>query len=248
MKVRFCEDKNHIRWVSTDGLQKLGQREIAVTVPWPKQDPRDISITRLFQFIENYLMKQTKRILPKQTMHYGWNTLRFVADEYNISGIGTNTLLIEERTNSLPEEASYMPGISRTIALQQLQDEAMRRNHITGDAIYPNYSQFALTCKRVTPKTIRLFRPLRMHRAYEPDVQESGWFLGCCDEGHDHDNSDELGMTHLHHLVEQFPGLFPYLAMPIDTLLVFGEDQVIVFRPNEQEGQLDSENLLTSLP
>jgi hypothetical protein len=73
-------------------------------------------------------------------------------------------------------------------------------------------------------------------------------FIGCCDNDHDHNNAEELAKLHLIHLVEPFPGLFPYLAMPVDTKLVFETSQVIVFRPDEQGGQVDSGNLLSSLP
>lgn len=46
-------------------------------------------------------------------------------------------------------------------------------------------------------------------------------------------------MVHLFHLVERFPGLFPYLGMPVGTMLVFEEEQVSVFHPGD---------LLASLP
>ncbi len=86
------------------------------------------------------------------------------------------------------------------------------------------------------------------HRAWQPEIHDSGWFLGCCRSDHDHNNSAELAKIHLLHLVGQFPGLFPYLAMPVDTKLVFETNQVIVFGPEEQEGQVDFGNLLSSLP
>jgi hypothetical protein len=76
----------------------------------------------------------------------------------------------------------------------------------------------------------------------------SGWFVGCCDQEHDHDNPHELATVHLLHLVQRFPGLFPYVAMPVGTALLFEENQAIIFRPGEQEGQVDPSRLLSSLP
>jgi hypothetical protein len=249
MQINFKSAENQSRWAWTEGLRTLGQHEIAVLIPWTEQDSRDILVTRLFQFVEDYLIEQPKRILPKQTMRYGWTTLRFVTDEHNLSGIGTDTLLIEERQNSFSEKNPlYVTGVTRTLALLQLQHEAIRRNRVAGNAIYPHHSQQALVCRRVTPETIRHFRPLKADRAWEPDIHDSGWFIGCCDQDHDHDNPDESAMIHLFHLVESSPGLFPYLAMPVGTMLVFEEHQAIVFRPDEDEGQVDPGSLLSSLP
>ncbi len=240
MQINFRATENQTHWAWTDGLQTLGQREIAVMVPWPEHDPRERLMINLLRFIENYLIGQAKRILPGQTMHYGWTTLRFVRDEHNLSGAGTEVLLIEELEHPFAlDDTSYVPGVAHTMALMQLQEEAVRRNKITGDVIYPHRSHFALVCKRVTPESIHLLRPLRAHRAWQPEARNSGWFFGCCSEEHDHDNSEELATIHLIHLVEHFPGLFPYVAMPVDTMLVFEESQAILFRAGEQGGQVD---------
>ena len=77
-------------------LQTLGQREIAVMVPWPEHDSRNRLVLNLLRFIETYLADQSKQILAAQTMRYGWTTLRFVHDKYNLSRVGTEALLIEE--------------------------------------------------------------------------------------------------------------------------------------------------------
>ncbi len=249
MQIHIRSTGSQERWVWTQGLQTLGQQEIAVMAPWPEGDPRDRLLAHLLRFLEQYLSSQPKRILPGQILRYGWTLLRFVADEQNRSGAGTDALLIEEMQDPFAQGApSYISGVARILALLQVQHEAMRRNTITGDAIYPHRSQRAMVCTRVTPETVQRLRPLRADRAWRPDVQDSGWFLGCCDREHDHDDPDELGMIHLFHLVERFPGLFPYLAMPVGTMLLFEESRAIVFRPGEDEGQIDPASLFTSLP
>jgi len=249
MQICFRSTENQACWAWTHGLRILGQREIAVIIPWSEQDLRTMFITRLLRFLENYLISQPKRILPEQTLHYGWTTLRFVEDEHNLSGAGADVLLIEEMQHPFfADDSSYIPGVERMVALMQLQDEAMQRNSVTGDVIYPHRSQYALVCTRVTPGTVHVLRPLMVHRPWQPNVQESGWFIGCCNQDHDHDHPDELNAIHLYHLVSQFPGIFPYLAMPVNTALLFEKDQVILFRPGEQNGQVDPGNLLTSLP
>ena len=75
---------------------QLGQQEMAVRLFWPELDPRDQEIRLLLNFLGNYIAEQPKRILGGQTLRYGLTMLRFVADERNESGLGTDRLLVEE--------------------------------------------------------------------------------------------------------------------------------------------------------
>lgn len=249
MQIHFRDAENQWCWAWTERLRAWGQREIAVMFPRSGPDSHDLLITNVLKFVENYLISESTQILPGQTMRYGWTTLRFVRDEQNLSGQGTEILLIEEMEHPFSlDEISYVSGVAHTLALMQVQQEAMRRNRVNGDAIYPHRSQHALVCNRVTPRTVSLLRPLMAHRAWKPNVRDSGWFIGCCSNDHDHNRSEELGMIHLIHLVEQFPALFPYVAMPVGTQLVFEENRAIIWRPGEQGGQVDPGSLISSLP
>ncbi len=136
MQIHFRNTENQLRWAWTDGLQTVGQREIAVIVSWPERDPRDKLLTHLFRFLENYLIIQPKPILPQQTLRYGWTMLRFVSDEHHFSGAGPDALLVEEKQYPFAHDSSsYVPGVARSLALLQLQHEAIQRNRIKGDAI-----------------------------------------------------------------------------------------------------------------
>ncbi len=249
MQIHFQKVKDQSRWAWTEGLRALGQREIAVMLPWLEHDPRDRLIPDLLRFLESYLRSQSKRILPGQTLRYGWTLLRFMSDDHHLSGVGPDALVIFEMKDPFAqEEPFYVPGVAHTLALFQLQQEAIRRNRITGDAIHPSRLERALVCRHVTPEALGHLRPLMAHRAWPPTPGESGWFVGCCDQEHDHNDPAELATVHLLHLVERFPGLFPYVAMPVGTALLFEVNQVIIFRPDEPEGQVDPGKLLSSLP
>ncbi|WP_126628350.1 immunity protein Imm33 domain-containing protein [Dictyobacter alpinus] len=248
MQLHFRKDEQHVRWVYTDGLRMLGQRELATQISWPEHDPREKLLIDLLRFLEDYLRSQPRRILPGQTLRYGWTMLRFVNDEYQLSGAGADTLLIEEEKHAFThDDPSYGMGVAHTLTLLQLQHEVMRRNHITGLGDHPSPAHIALTCARVNPETIAHLRPIMAHRAWEPTARESGWFIGCCDHDHNHDDPAELATIHLRHLVESFPGLFPYITMPVGYQIFFEEHQAVIFHPGEQYGQVDPEGLLTSL-
>jgi len=249
MPIYFSTGMATPRWAWTEGLHQFAQQEIAVRLSWPEQDPRDQAIRYLLNFIGNYIAKQPKRILEGQTMRYGWTMLRFVADQQNESGLGTDRLLVEElREPFHAHEPVYVSGASCAIAVVALQDAAIQRNRMAADAEYPHRSQLALVCSRVTSETIGTLRPLIAHRAWQPDIQNSGWFIGCGEDDHDHDDPDQLGQVHLLHLVTGFPGLLPYLALPVETMLVFEQGHAIIFRPGEEHGQVDAVPLLQELP
>jgi hypothetical protein len=42
VQIHVRRAENQVRWVWTEGLQTLGQREIAVIAPWPEHDQRDL--------------------------------------------------------------------------------------------------------------------------------------------------------------------------------------------------------------
>lgn len=240
MQIRMSTGDALPRRAWTEGLEALGQQELGVTLPWPQGDARDEQVMRLLRFIEGYVSSQPRRIMAGQTMKYGWSTLRFVADEQE------NRLLIEELSNPHTSgESAYVPGASRAVALQE---EVLRRLRITGESGHPHRSNTAIVCNRVTPETVGSLRPLQVQRLERPDGRYSGWFVGCVGGGHDHDDADQLEQVHLVHLVARLPGLFPYLALPVGAALLFEAEQVVVFRPGEQEGHSDVAPLLRELP
>src|SRR5260370_38923920 len=122
MQIHFRSAENQVRWAWTDGLRTLGQQEITVMVPWPEYDPRDLRITHLLRFLEDYLSSQPKRSLPGQTLPYGWTILRFVADERILRGEGPGVFPIEENQRPfLHNDSSYEPAERQTVALLGLQ-------------------------------------------------------------------------------------------------------------------------------
>lgn len=249
IQIHFRNTEGQERLAWTEGLQKLGQREMMVLLSGLEHDRRDAPVSDLFRFLENYLQSQPKRILPGQTLRYGWTLLRFVDDEHNLTDAGKEFLLIEEMRYPFSDtDPSYTPGVVRALTLLQLQRDALRRNKVSSDAIYPHRSQLALVCTRVTPENIQSVRPLVAQRYQQPDVRKSGWFISCCDQNHNHDDPDELDQIHLYHLVGAFPGLFPYLAMPVGAALLFEQTYAVVFHPGEDEGRIDPGELLSVLP
>ena len=81
MQIHFSEHQAGQRYAQTEGLQALGQQELAVPLFWQQGDQRDQQIIRLLKVIGQYISDQPKRITAGQTMQYGWSMLRFAPGE-----------------------------------------------------------------------------------------------------------------------------------------------------------------------
>lgn len=229
------------RWAWTEGLTRLGQRDMAVPLAWQEGDWRDRQITRLLTFIGDYVSGQPKRILAGQTMRYGWTGLRFRESTLNDGDRNLERLIIQEIAEPMQaSEPNYVDGAMQAITVLAIQGKAAIRNNIRQECEHPNYSDFAIVCNRVSPEGGSAVFMMRQAREDdEPVPHDSRWFIGCTDRQHDHSNSSNLGKVHLVHVVEHYPQVFPYLAFPDGSAVVFENDEIIAFHPDESEGYRD---------
>lgn len=121
----------------------------------------------------------------------------------------------------------------------QLQDDVMRRNRISGMAIHPHRTHRVLVCNEVMRRNGSLSEPLVLNRTEPDTMDDSGWCVGCNSPNHNHDDPNVLDFVHLLHVVQVFPTILAYLAMPVDTMLVISQAEVIVFPPGSEAGALD---------
>jgi hypothetical protein len=244
MDVRFTRNTVGQRWAYTQGLAGRGQAEIAVPLRWPEGDPdsqtvipRDRAVVKILDYIHAYIAEQPKRITAGQTMTYGWGILRFRPREASDAGSPVDALIVQERTNPFSDEVpTFEDGVVRVLALEDAQNQALRRNKITGTSEHPHRWQMALVCTRVRSQG---GTSLFMERTEAKEAWDSGWCVGCVGQQHNHDNPDDLHTVHLTHLVANYPRMFPYLAMPVGTSVVLDPDKTIMFRPGEDTGYED---------
>lgn len=81
---------------------------------------------------------------------------------------------------------------------------------------FPGASASALVC--TATGTSR--HALMLKRTRPMDARDSGWYVGCTDERHDHEDPANLQAVALGTIPEQFPWLDPFFALPVDTDLV----------------------------
>lgn len=242
MNVHFTPGEGGVRWAWTEGLTALGQAEIAVPLTWPEDQVRDHQIVRLLEFVKHYVTKQPKRILPNQTLTYGWTTLRFAQQKIPSLPGGADWLVVSELGEPFGSDpGAFIAGAEQAIGLLQAQEDALRRNRITGHAEHPHRFHRAVVCTEVMRRDGSLTEPLVLLRSREPDnsTHDSGWYVGCNRPDHNHDDPDELEFIHLLHVVQIFPTTLAYLAMPVQTMVVISDAEIVFFPPGSDAGVLD---------
>lgn len=250
MQVCFTSNSDGARWAWTEGLREVAlrseqeapQAELGTPLPWLPDELRDGQVERLLTFLHRYLIRHGNPIRAGQTIRYGWTTLR-TRPMPESGGEGHEQLVLQEMADpftapAAESDAAFADGVSLATALLGVQEEALRRNQITGTADHPHRSDTAVVCSRVareggTPLTLARLALTERH------VHDSGWFVGCQDRDHQHDDPEELRGVHLRHVVAAYPWVFPYLGLPAGSSLTHSEAGIVLFRPGERRGQVD---------
>jgi hypothetical protein len=246
MGIQFVLGSEGRRWALSDGLATLGQREMAIPLGWPDGNWRDRQVERLMNFLAGYVESQSRRILPGETMRYGWTTLRFrdTVAEDGIQVVGR--LIAQELAEPLRDvEAMYVDGAGKAVALTTLQGYTAIRLGLE-ETEHPHRSQIAVVCKRIAPEG---GSPLFLWRQAVPEEDwteerrkhDSRWLVGCTDREHAHNDPAEVEPAHLSHLVAGYPHLFPYLALPDETCVIFYEERTEVYKPGDPNVLTDDE-------
>lgn len=239
MRIAFSGETALYRWAWTEGLEPLGQLDVTVPLPWQAGDARDGEIERLLAAVADVVANWGLRFRQGDTFNYGWTTLRFEAGA--AAGDSAGRLVVSELAEPLlATPPTYARGAALIAALQRTQAEALTRNGIEAEPAHPHRSELAVICTRVPPAGPEYPRPLVLERLTDPQRDESGWVIRCADPAHDHDTPQALASVRLLHIVAGFPGIVPYLALPVGCAVLLEEREVIVFRPGENTGSPDS--------
>jgi hypothetical protein len=218
--------------VRTDGLHAVGQVEVAAQVPGGTAHEVDHQVMDVLQFIARYIFNSGARVLPGQTMAYGWTLLRFRQDRPTV-------LEIDELDDPLADvgEPQWMIGLSLAIGLRHAGDDVMRRNHLSGTAQFSNRGHTAIVCAHVIAMDAGS-RPLVMQRDAPASPENSGWTILCTQADAVHDETT-LALHHLAHLAHRWPFIVPYICLPPGAMVAFRDAEVVVWKVGEEQGAPD---------
>jgi len=120
---------------------------------------------------------------------------------------------------------AWVESVSHTLNQLRLQKDVCESVFTLAELSFPSMRQSAIICTKLgTTEAVIMERS-------EPRGNDSGWFVGCRDEDHDHNNVGELKCVSLYEAAVRYqPRIIPFLALPPGVLLSVGNDAPAVFQ------------------
>lgn len=218
------------RFISTVGLAPLGQTEIGARVRAKRSRQWDERVMGVLQFLVNYVMETGARILPEETVEYGWTLLTLRQQTPAV----LETHEIDDVYSDEPQP-QVVPGVDRAICLIDAADDMMRRNGFAGVGDFPYRGLGAISCIHLSEDATQAFY---MERDTLHNVRDSGWTIDCGEMREEHEESD-LFIEHLAHLAARRPFIVPYLSLPMGCAVSFERAGAFIFKPGTDESRRD---------
>lgn len=154
-----------------------------------------------------------------QTVQLGWATLRLLQREDGTLGV------LEP---DLGSTLRWHEGVDQSLYETWKQKEVLSSLGLAERADFPRPALHAVVC------TQAFDTPAKMLGRTEPHAgTDSGWFVGCFDDDHDHQHEDALGVMPLVEVATRAPALTQFFALPPGTDLVIGPRGIRVFIDGE---------------
>src|SRR5260221_5835750 len=254
MRVVFAPGTDIMRWAWTQGLRTYDQAEIAVPITWDHGNWRDDQIRELLEGFGEYTRQQPKRIVAGEHMQHFWTELRFRASVRTDIGLPSSMLVVQELAEPLRDVApTYTDGAQQAIMLLMAQRHAAHRTGLDLAIDPPRAWMSAELCRKVHlygGSSLQLQRHVPKAAATETQQIEgadSGWLVACTDPTHVHDEVSAIAHVHVVHIVEHYPRIFPYLALPTGSRVRFEGEAVTIFRPGDSTPLHDTARPFTGL-
>lgn len=206
---------SHMRRRST-AAGRPGQPEF--TLEYEPDALTELGIDWLVTGLEESI-REGSRFPVGETVGIGWLDC-YVMDR----GDGALGLCEPDFVHDPPE---FVPGAANALEQVWFQREIARSVGLEPELDYPNYLQQASTCTEFPTADTVL-----MHR-YPYEEGESGWFIGCRGEVHQH-TGDALRSATLYQLAITQPKIVGYLALPHDCTVVLGPGAPEIARHNRR--------------
>ncbi len=141
-----------------------------------------------------------------QTVQMGWATLRLTQREDGTFGV------LEP---DLQHELKWIESVDQSLLETWRQKEVLDSLGLLARADYPRQALQAVVCSRAwdAPSFV-------MGRTEPSAPTDSGWFVGCLDDAHDHQVPDALSVLPLIEVAVRVPPLTQFFALPQGTDVV----------------------------
>jgi len=186
---------------STTTCQLYGHPEFEIEF-----DPEVALQTDVDLFV-SYLIDQVAngvRYEPNQLIQVGWMMVRVEKSKEKIT-------LFEPDFEEFP--IKYVRGVTNTFRDLRLQKSTAESVGLEDKLDFPTILHSGISCTRHEDSMY-----LVMDRT-DAENRDSGWFIGCDDPNHDHNDPANLRRTSLYELVRSKPGCILFLALPTGSFI-----------------------------
>src|ERR1043166_2346156 len=152
-------------------------------------------------WLENVLSQQMaagSKFKPGQTIQLGWLFLKVFEK-------GTRLVLAEPNFAEIPMK--FVPTVGRGLMQLRLQKSVAESVGLAERADFPSPLQACLTCARLNDRV-----DFVMER-FDKSGNDSGWYLGCDNADHDHNDAKNLARRSLYEVACYRPECIPFLAL-----------------------------------
>jgi hypothetical protein len=133
---------------------------------------------------------------------------------------------------------AYVDSVSRTLLISAKQKYVCESFSPPEEMILPRLQDSVILCNRMERQLAYFFS------RSEPGDSDSGWFLGCMDESHDHSDAGQLRKCSLYEAAVKFPDLIQFSALPPERSVLFEEGAAIKVLTPESELKIDPGSFL----
>jgi hypothetical protein len=196
--------------ITTTKCHDYGHPELVLTL-----DSTSLEVdARWFAGGLEQMVQSGSRFQPGQSLQIGWSLVWFVA-------LPNETLGFEEPDmKSMP--LVRQPGLTNSLRHLRLHKDTLE-SVLSSDALsFPSLQQSCLICTRLA-RSSSFFMDRR-----QPQCAESGWFIGCQADEHDHNDPTALKAVSLYEAAAIIcPPALPYLGFPAGATIAV--DEVLSF-------------------
>jgi len=193
-----------------------GQAEF--TLSYVSEMGVDLSLDWFVQWLETRI-RNGEHFKVGESLRVGWLTC-FIAARPD------GTLAIHEPDfQTIP--MTLTEAVSRTLGQLWYQRQVADSVGLVEKLDFPSCDQLAMMCTAFAgADTVVLHR-------FTHEADESGWFVGCNNAGHDHHDPAEIDYVSLYDLAVRNPAIVGFLALPADCTVIVGDEAPLIARGDD---------------
>ena len=202
-----------MRRVVTTSCASHGQEELAFE--YDSSVVVDADASSMLAYLEREVASG-RRFEAKSTIQLGWNVVV-------LEDVG-DCLELTEPDWSGKVPMVFVRQLTRALSDARIQRETAASLGLEGSLLFTNIIHSGIVCRRVGEGGA-----LGVMERVEPEGTDSGWFFGCADSDHDHNNPKELERQSLYAIACRLRDVVPYCALPPNIRIEFDGSRPVSF-------------------